>query len=147
MLMLATKLQNSARDLPYRQGMEDELFKTRATLKANLIALKDRRGWTQTVLEDKSGVSQRHVSSLLNAQVDPSIEILERLGVAFGIPGWLLLVPDLPVDLLDSQKIPLLVRNYVDGGPDEQSLVDSLAERGAYHTREHRKFVPFNKRK
>jgi transcriptional regulator with XRE-family HTH domain len=147
MLMLAVKLQNSARDLPYRQGMEEVLFKTRATLKANLLALKDRRGWTQTVLEDKSGVSQRHVSSLLNAQVDPSTEILDKLGVAFGVPGWLLLIPGIPVELLDSQKIPLLIRNYIDGGPEEQALVDSLADRGAYHNKERRKVVPFSKSK
>jgi transcriptional regulator with XRE-family HTH domain len=114
MLMLQIEAHNNSGHPPYRSGMGAKKA-IRAVLAANLTALMTRREWTQKQLEAKSGISQRHISSLRRETADCTTEILDALGAAFGIPGWLLLVPDLPVDILDSPELPLLVERYVRG--------------------------------
>ena len=114
MLMLQIDAHNNSKPLPYRLRMAAKTA-IRAVLAANLVALMGRRGWTQQQLEAKSGVSQRHISSLRRETADCTTEVLDALGSAFGIPGWLLLVPGLPVDVLDSQELPMLVERYVRG--------------------------------
>lgn len=72
----------------------------------------ERRDWNQTKLAGKAQISQRHISNILGKNVDATIAILEALGSAFGIPGWLLLIPNLPAELLDSPEIPAMVERY-----------------------------------
>jgi len=114
MLMLQIDAHNKSKPSPYRFQMAGKKA-IRAVLAANLIALMAKRGWTQQQLEAKSGVSQRHISSLRREAADCTTEILDALGTAFGIPGWLLLVPGLPVEMLDSPEVPMLVERYVRG--------------------------------
>lgn len=114
MLMLQFDAHNNSSRPPYRAEMAAKKA-IREVLAANLIALMERRGWTQTQLELKSGVSQRHISSLRRATADCTTEILDALGAAFGVPGWLLLVPGMPVEMLDSPEIPALIERYVRG--------------------------------
>lgn len=84
----------------------------RATVAENVKALMEHRKWTQKQLEAKSGVSQTHISNILRQANDPSTSKLDAVGKAFGIPGWLLLIPDLPIEVLDSPEIPHLVDRY-----------------------------------
>lgn len=114
MLMLQFDVHNNSSCPPYRERMTAKKA-IRAVLAANLIALMDRRGWTQKQLEAKSGISQRHISSLRRETADCTTEILDALGAAFGLPGWLLLVPGLTVEVLDSPELPLLIERYVRG--------------------------------
>jgi len=114
MLMLQIEAHNNSRPPPYAGEMTAKKA-IRAVLATNLIALMGKRGWTQQQLEAKSGVSQRHISSLRRETADCTTEVLDSLGSAFGIPGWLLLVPGLPVEVLDSPELPMLVERYVRG--------------------------------
>lgn len=145
--MSVTELHNYAKASPYLNGMRPKQSATRATLSRNLRLLMERRDWTQKALEAKSGVSQRHISSLLNQQQDCTTEILGGLAHAFGLPGWLLLIPDLSAELLDSHRIPLLVNRYVDAGPEGRDLLDRLSEREASHNSSRTKIVPLPKSK
>ena len=104
MLMLQIEAHNNSGRPPYRSEMAAKKA-IRAVLATNLIALMEKRGWTQQQLEAKSGVSQRHISSLRRETADCTTEVLDALGTAFGIPGWLLLVPDLPIEVLDSPTL------------------------------------------
>lgn len=119
--------------------------KLRETVATNLRALMDRRDWSQMTLQTKSRVSQRHISNMLNRKTSASFETLEAVGNAFGIPGWLLMIERLPVELLDSQKIPSLIASYCDAGPDGQALLEKLADREAVHNREKTKVLTFKK--
>lgn len=120
MLMLQIDAHNKSKTPPYRSPMAGKKA-IRAVLAANLIALMDKRGWTQKQLEAKSGVSQRHISSLRRGTADCTTEILDALGTAFGIEGWLLLVPGLPVEMLDSPEVPMLVQRYIRGASASQT--------------------------
>lgn len=106
---------------------------TREVLARNLKILMERRDWKQKRLEKESGVSQRHISSLLNQQQDCTTDKLSLLGDAFKIPPWLLLVPNLPPDILDSKRIRELIDHYVNAGPKGQDFIDRAAEREAAH--------------
>lgn len=102
---------NSATALLYRASMVTKAD-GRAIFAANLRALMQRRGWRQEDLETKSGISQTYISRLLRKQADPTIRVLEDIGAAFGIPGWVLLIPNLDSDTLDSRAIPALVETF-----------------------------------
>src|ERR1700744_1875727 len=114
----------------------------REILAENLSFLMERRDWKQKRLEKESGVSQRHIRSLLRQQQDCTMDILSRLARAFKIPVWLLLVPDLPPDILDSKRLPELIDHYVNSGPKGQDFIDRAAEREAAHNNSTSNVVP-----
>lgn len=49
----------------------------------------------QAQVAAKSGCSQTTVGRILNKQMDPTTEMLEKLAGAFGLSAWQLLVPGL----------------------------------------------------
>jgi len=102
---------NSASALLYRASMVTKAD-GRAILATNLTALMKRRGWRQEDLEAKSGISQTYISRLIRKQSDPTIRVLEDLGQAFGIPGWVLLIPNVNIETLDSRAIPALIETF-----------------------------------
>lgn len=147
MLMSSVYVHNSSAPLFHDGNVKHKRPAVRAVLAANLRALKDRRDWTQTEVANKAHISQRYVSSVLNQEQAPTTEIVDALASAFGLPGWLMLVPDLPVELLDSQDLPLIIKHYLGAGPDGRALLDKLAEREFHHSPERQKVVPISKTK
>lgn len=147
MRMSLAELHNNAKVLFHHQNVKQERPAPRKVLADNLRALKDRHGYTQTEIADKADISQRYVSSVLNQEQDPTTEIVDALSRAFGLPTWLLLVPELSVELLDSQDIPLLVRHFAGADPDGQSALSKLAQREFHLNPARQKVVPIIKPK
>lgn len=143
--MLPASRQHSSSPFSYLEGMKTGDSRLRETVASNLRALMDRRDWSQTDLAKKAKVSQRHISNMLTRKTGASFETLHCVASAFGIPGWMLMLENLPVEFLDSQKIPSLVVSYRDAGPDGQALVERLAEREAVHNRNQPKVLPLRK--
>lgn len=143
--MLLPSPQHTAEAADYRDEMPGKTSITHAVA-ANLRTLLDKRAWTQTELALKSGVSQRHISNVLRQQTGCSIETLDALAGAFGLPGWLLTLAGLEPDLLDSHRLPSLLSSYGSAGPEGRELIDRLAEREAHHAPVKKKVLPFNKR-
>lgn len=110
--MLVTDSPNIGTRSTYPLRMPTAKESNRAIIAKNVLALMEKRKWTQKQLEAKSGVSQTHISNIRRQANDPSTAILDAIGAAFGIPGWLLLIPDLPIEVLDSPEIPHLVDRY-----------------------------------
>jgi transcriptional regulator with XRE-family HTH domain len=123
--MLLADLQNDARAPSYSGVMAKDA--NREILANNLRALMQRRGWTQQQLGNKSGISQTHIGNFLRKQVDPTTSMLDALGGAFHLPGWILLIPGLPIEILDSGAIPDLVKTYVEAA--RKPLSTLIAER------------------
>lgn len=84
----------------------------RADLAANVRALMKRRGWTQVQLGEKAGISQTHIGNIVREEHDVSTSVLAAVAQAFGVPAWLLLVPNLPPDILDSPELPTILERY-----------------------------------
>jgi transcriptional regulator with XRE-family HTH domain len=82
-------------------------------LAKNTRALMERRGWGQVELGKRAGISQTHVGNILRKEVEPTTTMIAGLAKAFGLKEYLLLIPDLPVELLDSNEIPALVQTWL----------------------------------
>lgn len=143
--MLPLSQHQSSNPFSYLDGMKSGDSRLRETVASNLRALMDRRDWSQTDLAKKAKVSQRHISNMLSRKTGASFETLHAVASAFGISGWMLMLEHMPVELLDSQKLPSLVASYCDSGPDGQALVERLAEREAVHNRNQPKVLPLRK--
>jgi transcriptional regulator with XRE-family HTH domain len=49
-------------------------------------------GLSQTELAKRSDVSQKHISNAVNLRTSSSIEAIDLLGQALGVPGWALMI-------------------------------------------------------
>jgi transcriptional regulator with XRE-family HTH domain len=145
--MTLPSLQHTAGERPYPERVKHARPTVGKTLADNLKALMQRRDWSQAQLADKSGVSQRHISNVLRAQTSSSVESVDALANAFGLPGWLLLIPGLDVTLMDGPLIPRLVSFYRGAGPEGRELIERLAERESHHNASTEKILPFQKPK
>lgn len=110
--MLVGDSPNTGKRSTYAVRMPTAKESIRKTVAQNLKALLGHRKWTQLQLEAKSGVSQSHISNILRGENDASTAKLEAIAGAFGIPAWLLLVPELPIEVLDSPELPQLIDRY-----------------------------------
>lgn len=143
--MLLTFQKQSSSPGSYDSCMAKGTPELRKIVADNLRALMDRREWSQADLAFKAKVSQRHISNMLNRKTSASFETLNAVAAAFGIPGWLMQIDGLSLDLLDSQRIPLLVSRFRLSGPDGQDLIERLSEREAHHNIEALKILPLRK--
>lgn len=87
---------------------------------------------TQSALAIKSGVSQRHISSILRAEAEAGIEKLDKIGRVFHMRGWQLQMPDLPDDLLDSDIIGKVVQSLARVPPKGREFIAETAVREAH---------------
>lgn len=105
--------------------------KTADTLADNLRALMKEFGWGKNVLAKKSGVTDRMIGYILAKERNPSVEIADQLAKPFGLNGWHLLIPGLPVELAKSGKLDKLIANYSHSSDSGREYIDSVAEREA----------------
>jgi transcriptional regulator with XRE-family HTH domain len=98
----------------------------------NLQRLMDHHGLSQAELGRKSGVGQSTLSKLLNTEdpstMNPRASTLESLSNYFDIPGWQLLIPDIPLDLLLSRRFTKMIENYRDAPEEGRAQVERVAE-------------------
>ena len=66
----------------------------------SLAALRLRRGWSQRMLADKSGLQQPHIARLESGRNDPSLATMRRLAQALGVTLGEM------VEALDAQERP-----------------------------------------
>lgn len=82
-----------AKGVPYYRKPKEEPARLRPKL--NFVReWREVRGWTQEKLAELSGLSHSTISAyerLTATGTEPSVEALQKLGRAFGIPaGWIL---------------------------------------------------------
>lgn len=93
----------------------------------NLATLMKWKGWNQTELARRSGVSQRHISDILKGLTDPTTEMVEKLAGAFAVQSWQMMMSDITEDLLTSTDLQIVVATYV-STPAGRRLIDGAAE-------------------
>lgn len=98
----------------------------------NLQRLMDHQGLSQAELARKSGVGQSTLSKLLNTEdpsaMNPRSSTVEQLADFFDVPGWQLLVPGMPLELLLSRRLTKLIENYRDAPDTGRAQVERIAE-------------------
>ncbi|MEN5271870.1 helix-turn-helix transcriptional regulator [Stenotrophomonas lactitubi] len=100
-------------------------------LAKNLQLLMEHNKLTQAQLAKRSGVAQSTLSNLLDLskplEINPRARTVDQLADVFGIPGWQLFVPDLPIELLASPRLMALVSNYLAASPGGRETIDRIA--------------------
>lgn len=98
----------------------------------NVLRLKERRGWSLAALARRAGVSKSALGYLVNWS-DPNdrhatMETVEAIARAFEIEAWQLMVPDSPIELLESKRFRTMIENYR-AAPDAGKLqIERVAE-------------------
>jgi transcriptional regulator with XRE-family HTH domain len=65
----------------------------RSVLAANLVRLRQERGWSQEALAFECGLHRTFVGHVELQRRNISLDNLERLALAFDVPTWSLLMP------------------------------------------------------
>lgn len=83
-------------------------------------------------LAQRSGVSKSNLGYLVNyrdgSDRHPTTKTIEGIAAALGVPLWQLMMPGLPLELLESQRLTRLVENYRDAPAEGKALVERIAE-------------------
>lgn len=109
--------------------------KTAATVITNLVTLMSDFGVDKQSLSKKSGVSPRMVAYVLSGERMPSLDVLDKLSVVFGITGWQLTIPNIKADLIKNGRLEKLVHSYIITSEDGRQYIDRVAERESHYKR------------
>lgn len=123
--------KDTAKGSDYAFGMATRRQRppTASSVAKNLRALMDAADVNQSELARRSGVSQRHISDIINGNSACTHPIADKLAAPFGLIGWHLLLPDLPKDLVASPAISKLVSAYINADAAGRQFLDAAAER------------------
>lgn len=100
-------------------------------LAKNLQRLMDAEKISQAQLAKKTGIGQSTLSNLLSAskplEINPRMTTLIQLGAHFNVQPWLLLLGDLPIELLTSGRVGTLLANYAQASEEGRQNIDRIA--------------------
>ena len=77
-------------------------------LARNIRRIRKERGMTQEILAETAGVNQTHIGNIENARNSPSLEILNRLALALGVPVVALFDEQGDSEGADEPQVPAL---------------------------------------
>lgn len=90
------------------------------------------RGDSQKSLASRAGLSQRAVGDLLTYgkthYKSPTLRTADAIADAFNLPLWVLLVPELDLDLMKSPALANLITNFRDAHWDGRLNITRIAE-------------------
>lgn len=115
--------------------MKTRRHSTADTFARNLGLLIERNRLSQAELAKKSSVSQKSISNMIRGEQTPTLETLEKISAAFGVDGWQLVVPELPLELIGSPAASLLLKHFTQSSKSGRDLICRLAEREATHNK------------
>lgn len=108
-------------------------------LAENLYRLMSERGMTQAELAKRAGVGQRTISTLLDASrpeaINPRLSTLVQIAGYFGIPYWQLMIPNLPIELLQSPALGRVLCAYRDASPEGRDNMNRVADAEARYAK------------
>lgn len=131
----STMVHQGSERMDYGGGMKRRP-NTRETLVTNLRALMTAAKIGKDNRAKKSGVSERMIGYILSKQKTPTIDVAESLAKPFGLTGWQLLMPNLPVELAKDGRLEKLIDNFANASDTAQQYIFQVAEReNTYRTK------------
>ena len=107
------------------------------TFAGNLSRLMADRNLSQNELSKRSGVGQTTLSQILNSQApqrnNPRCSTIQQIAEFFGVPAWLMFIPEVPLDLIDSDRIAVLIQHYTSAAASGRRVIDQVAEAQAHY--------------
>lgn len=98
----------------------------------NVRRLMAHTGWVQRELASRAGISQRAVGYLINYKDGqdrhPTTQTVAAIANAFDLETWQLMMPNFPVEMLNSKRMSKLFENYLDAPESGRVSVERVAE-------------------
>lgn len=106
----------------------------RQTLAKNLRALMARAEISAPEVARRAGVDAKTLNNMIHGRYDPRPEKVEQVAAVFGLQNWHLLMPNLPVDSLQTSALAELIANYALASAEGRDSISRVAEMAArYH--------------
>ena len=104
--------------------------KSHEAIANNLKRLMTEKKLTQTQLSDKTGVSQKTISNMINTGSVGSIttESIEKVAKFFKIEPYHLMIPDLPTEDLSNNTIEKIINYYAHATKESRLNIARVAE-------------------
>ncbi len=67
---------------------------TTAAVASHLRTLREARGWSVSELARRSDVAKSHIHNIENGAKSPTLALLDRLAVAFGLTLQVMMMPN-----------------------------------------------------
>lgn len=104
----------------------------------NVASLMAKSNMTQAALAQKSGVSQRTISNILNPESDPNysptLNNIEKISNALGVSPWQMLIGAVAVDIIASKDIDKLIHSFTSVSDEGREAILSVSKREVrYH--------------
>ncbi|OOY33781.1 hypothetical protein BOV88_13430 [Solemya velum gill symbiont] len=104
----------------------------------NLKMVKGSLGWSNRDISRHGGPSDRMVGMILNRESEPGIDVIERIGIAFKLPPYLLLTPYLRPDMLDSiDEISTLLCSFINCDAESRDFIIKLVSKAQQPEKEY----------
>jgi transcriptional regulator with XRE-family HTH domain len=96
----------------------------------NLKILMKYHEDTQTTLSQKSGVSQKTISNMLNPGDDtsPNLDTVAMIAKAYKLQTWHMIYPNAGLDILINTSIEKFIENYAHADKDMREAWAQVAE-------------------
>lgn len=108
---------------------------TTETLALNLRTLMTRAKMTKKRLAQLSGVSERMVGYVLARERTATIEMADMLAKPFGLTGWQILMPGLPIPEAKAGDVEALIRKYALASEDGKNYISRVADKESKYDR------------
>lgn len=118
-------VKDTARTPRYAGAMAKPRPKTTDSISTNLKRLMTARKWSQSELARLSGVSQTHIGGILRGESDCTVDMANQLAHPFGTTGWVLIMPNLPDELINSTSVQTLMDFYLGADADGREFLDA----------------------
>ena len=107
----------------------------RQTLIRNLRYLMDKYDYSGNAIAKKAGVSEKTVSNMLNDRHNVTLDSVQKVAEVFGLDSWHLILPNLPVDLIDTGVGDRLLNNYSNSSQEGRNLIELISDRESSHSK------------
>lgn len=112
--------------------MATQRQKPKTTLAHNLQLLTALWKISGAELARRAHVDPKTVNNMINGRFDPQVEKVHQVAGVFGLSGWQLLVPNLPVEMLEKDgRLEELIRNYSSASEEGRRSINQIAEMAA----------------
>lgn len=100
-------------------------------LARNIRGLMDLRHWKERELANKSGVSQKTINNILHCRAATTMKNMDAIAGAFGLQGWQLLLPEIPVDIIANHSLAEIIDFYARSSTEGRKNIHRIAENEA----------------
>lgn len=112
--------------LMYKQSLSEIVRK-------NVIAFRDKFGWSTNELARQSKISTRMAAKVVNGESAPTTNTIEKLARAFGVEAWELMLPNAHPDQLLGSHISDVQAVYIVADKEGRELMEAAAKHVAAH--------------